>query len=106
MALYQCDKCGAVDNTALGWFWSRNRPNLTRPEDLGKKLCSVCAPTTFPDGTPTGKGKWHNRFKREFLPKGQYEFCYDVGALVHIETRERPTPDDYSETEIKEILDE
>ena len=35
MPLYECSKCGAVDNTALGNFWTRESKGLPR-------LCAEC----------------------------------------------------------------
>lgn len=44
------------------------------PQDArGKKLCSACGPAQYSDGTPTKFGKWHGRWERKFLPKGEYE---------------------------------
>jgi hypothetical protein len=89
MPVFQCAKCGTVENTALGWFWGRNRKSLTREEDLGKPLCCVCAPRTFPDGTPTGfDGTWHNQFERHYLPLGEWEWCKSTHKLKHIKTGE------------------
>ena len=46
MGLFVCSKCEAVENTALGTYWSQH----TNP------LCSEC-----------GKGKWHGQFPKETL---------------------------------------
>lgn len=70
MSLYQCEDCGCVENTALGWYHCRNDASLTVPDKLGKALCSVCGPTHFPNGDPIEKmGKRHGRFERTFYPK-------------------------------------
>lgn len=50
MPLFRCDKCGVIENTALGKFWGEK-----------EKLCSQC-----------GFGKWHGKFKRtKKIPKGE-----------------------------------
>ena len=66
MGLYNCEKCGVMENTALSMYWSRNSDII--PIDYrGKRLCSECSPKLFSDGTVTGYGKWHGRFEK----------CYD-----------------------------
>lgn len=45
MPLFECTKCGAVENTALCNFW------LTRPA-----ICSECDPEI---------GQWHGRFPKK-----------------------------------------
>lgn len=100
MSLYQCERCGCVENTATGWYWHRNSVRLTPPEFLGKALCCVCAPTHYASGEPNTKsGKWHNRFKRHYLPKGQYVTNPDGAGLIHIETGLPPAENDYSDKE-------
>lgn len=49
MPLFKCSKCGCVDNTATGNFWTA-RYTKKQP------LCCKCDPKI---------GKWHGRFKRE-----------------------------------------
>lgn len=71
MSLYQCDNCGCVENTALGWYHCRDCKRLTPKEYLGKALCCVCGPTKYPNGEPIeDMGKWHGRFERKFYPIG------------------------------------
>jgi len=65
MSLYQCEECGAVENTALGAYWFRD-----------KKLCSEC-----------DTGKWHNSFPKVIIPKGMF-FTNKQGNLEHKETGE------------------
>ena len=48
MPLFRCDKCDAVENTACGCYWGRERLQG------GRALCSEC-----------GKGEWHGRFPKE-----------------------------------------
>jgi hypothetical protein len=48
MPLFNCSKCGAVENTALGAYWWNRRK--------GKPvLCSEC-----------DTGKWHGMFPKRF----------------------------------------
>lgn len=63
MSLYQCEECGARENTAAGAYWGRD-----------KKLCSEC-----------DTGEWHGVFKKLILPKGQFKTNKE-GNLEHIET--------------------
>lgn len=37
MPLFVCEKCGAIENTALGYYWSARLQNMPR-------MCSECAP--------------------------------------------------------------
>lgn len=48
MALFVCDKCGCIENTALAHFWS------TPPDH--PKLCSECHPKIK---------KWHGLFEKK-----------------------------------------
>jgi len=66
VSLYQCEKCGAKENTALGSYWGKD-----------KKICSECY-----------SGKWHNKFPKEILlPIGMF-VTNDEGNLKHKETGE------------------
>jgi len=86
MSLFQCDSCGARENTACGWYHSRYSERLTFKDSIGKKLCSCCAPTKYPSGKPTKfNGQWHNRFKRLILPIGEF-FTNSAGNLESKET--------------------
>jgi len=58
MPLFECDKCGCVDNTAITNFW-------TALLEEKPKLCSVCDPEI---------GKWHRRFER--VTASEYEKRY------------------------------
>jgi len=61
--------------------------NLVDEKYYGKKLCSVCGPTHYKDGTKIPKmGKWHGRFERTFYPKGSME-TNGVGNLVPKESK-------------------
>lgn len=86
MALFQCEVCGCVENTALasqgftGWAqklydWSY------APERKGMKICSACGPTHYVDGNLSRFGYWHHNFQRDFLPLGEWEM--HEGNLRH-----------------------
>lgn len=86
MSLFQCEKCGCVENTACtSLSWRPELYNWSGMEEFkGKELCCVCSPLKYRDGNDTGHGVWHNRFKRCFLPKGMFK-TNAVGNLEHIE---------------------
>lgn len=65
MSLFQCPKCGCRENTATGYFWEAEQSG----ED---PLCSACH-----------TGKWHGKFERVFLPKGEF-VTNRVGNIEHI----------------------
>ena len=48
MSVYICEKCGAIENTALGGYW-QNHLNYQIP------MCSEC-----------NTGKWHGQFEKEY----------------------------------------
>lgn len=49
MPLFECSKCGCLDNTAIaGYWWRVNKENKS-------PLCSECNPEI---------GKWHNEFEK------------------------------------------
>lgn len=90
MSLFQCGVCGCCENTALACQgcdgYAEKFFNWDGIEDRrGKKLCSVCAPQKYSDGTPTEFRVWHGRFPRTFLPLGQFHTA-DNGNLAHNET--------------------
>jgi hypothetical protein len=80
MAMYICENCGCVENTALGNWWVRDtnnrlavNPVTNKPFPNGMALCSACAPDKFVDGKyrhiyrdnkPRTQG-WHNQFNRQ-----------------------------------------
>jgi predicted nucleic-acid-binding Zn-ribbon protein len=69
MSLYQCDKCGCVENTSLGFFHCRNMDDLYPEEVIGKKLCSECGPTHYKSGQiEADYGKWHGKFPKRIFP--------------------------------------
>ena len=64
MPLYRCEKCGCIENTALGNFWGKDDSALWPDEFVGKALCSECSPLTYLDGSATEFGIWHGRFEK------------------------------------------
>lgn len=68
MPLFVCDKCGAIENTALGHYWSRSAFKYKDSSLNGKALCSECAPLYFESGQriSSNTGKWHGKFPKEF----------------------------------------
>ena len=67
MGLFICDKCGCIENTSSGRYWTKDSVSMWADDDLGKALCSECAPTVYKSGGKTGKfnGKWHGRFDKK-----------------------------------------
>jgi hypothetical protein len=84
MSLFICEKCHCIENTACGWYWTRNiggpwfKPE--HQEDEGKAMCSKCAPAEFVDGGKTGYGKWHGKF-----PRKTYEEWGRPGDVINLE---------------------
>jgi hypothetical protein len=90
VSLFQCERCGCCENTALACQgcdgYAVTFFDWTGIEDRkGKKLCSACAPTKYGDGEPTEYGKWHGEFPRTFLPMGMFRTNHE-GNLAHKET--------------------
>ena len=109
MSLFQCAKCGCLENTALGrcghpYFlnsYKEPKPELdSYREILGippgaefQQYCSACCPLWFdknqfgmgrnPNPTP-GNGLWHGAFKRMYLPIGEFETNPSTGNLRRI----------------------
>jgi hypothetical protein len=65
MSIFQCDVCGAVENTATSDYWTRG---LDAPRGAPKPppLCSACDP---------GINKWHGSFYRR--PAAIYKLASD-----------------------------
>jgi len=85
MGLFKCAKCECIENTALGFYWSKNMPEgFDWDEDnidfKGKPLCSECAPKSYSDThKPTGFGKWHGKFPKEhisIIPENEHRNIY------------------------------
>jgi len=109
MSLFQCSKCGCVENTAAsdgGYLIKYLVTKEQHPEAyasykkvLGLKdnepfgqYCCVCNPIWFDKGNygigecPTSK-QWHDRFDRMFLKKGKW-ITDRYGNLAHIDSGE------------------
>ncbi|HWO75560.1 MAG TPA: hypothetical protein VNM69_06510 [Bacillus sp. (in: firmicutes)] len=65
MPLFVCDRCGCVDNTALGHYWKKDSYVFADKGLIGLSLCSECAPSFDKDGKVTGYGKWHKDFPKK-----------------------------------------
>lgn len=66
MGVYVCENCNCIENTALGFYWSRNMKGA--PEKYkGKALCSECGPPFYSDGSVSKYGKWHGQFEKQTL---------------------------------------
>lgn len=76
MSLFQCYECGCRENTAACNFWPRMDGQWRGQGSKPWMLCSACDPDI---------GKWHGKFERVFLPKGQFH-TNDRGNLEHTET--------------------
>ena len=63
MSVYICEKCGCIENTALGGYWG----NLM---DKTPVVCSEC-----------DSGRWHGEFPKEHWSK------YGVEKLLEWEKR-------------------
>ena len=63
MSVYICEKCGCIENTALGGYWR----NLCNKE---AKMCSEC-----------NTGEWHNWFEKKHWSE------YGVNKLLELESR-------------------
>ncbi len=80
VSLYQCEKCGCVENTALGFYHSRTLSDLWPSEYTGKALCSECGPTKYRSGEPAQYGKWHGKFPKKVYPLDSL-YTDDVGNI-------------------------
>ena len=72
MSLFQCDKCGCIENTACCGYWYRSF-SKSNPKSL--KWCSFCDPDIK---------AWHFKFSRRFLPKDMF-YTNREGNLSHKE---------------------
>lgn len=94
MSLFQCKTCGCIENTACaGRGWEGKPSN-----------CSGCeAPTMALPGRPPewkmGIPKWHGKFERVYLPKGQYETNPNTGELRHKKSGHAAREEDERKTE-------
>lgn len=80
MPLFVCDKCGCVENTALGHYWTKGFKEFKNTE-WENALCSECTPLTFPNGEKSGaKGKWHDKFPKEKYKPGKIDEKHFIDA--------------------------
>ena len=75
MPLFVCEKCGGIDNTAYGRYWTKDLPDLWKEDNRGMALCCECAPTHFKNGRLVHEytdnesckfGTWHNKFPKRY----------------------------------------
>jgi hypothetical protein len=59
MSLFECPKCGAVENTATGEYWTSTYP--TNSPHYKPARCSECA-----------TGKWHGEFPKRTVKEAGY----------------------------------
>jgi hypothetical protein len=91
MSMFQCGKCGCVENTACTSFFDGEWTSRFKvpEEDMQYNklpLCCICAPEHFKSGEPTQHtGEWHNNFSRVFLPLGEYRTNRE-GNIENIKT--------------------
>jgi len=62
--LFRCEKCGCVESVEFGRYFCKEDTKMWDEGNLGKALCSECAPSTYKNGTLTKYGKWHNHFPK------------------------------------------
>lgn len=85
MSLFVCEKCGCIENTALGFFWGRRVVTFKDSYLDGMALCSECAPAEFSDGTKSRYGKWHGKFTKEMFDK---DTCaYDWKSFLNVDEK-------------------
>ena len=88
MSIFQCDNCGCSDNTACGNnYHSRYNNKEWFGIENGVKLCTACTPRYMLNGEVFDEraGKWHDEWKRVFLPKGEF-YTNEEGNLEHKKT--------------------
>lgn len=73
MALFVCEACGCIENTALSNFWRRKRPRVAGVKSDGRALCSDCDPSI---------GKWHGKFPRRMYIPGVDQVQFKDGEWV------------------------
>jgi hypothetical protein len=59
MSLYQCDKCGVVENTALGAYWCNQ---------FWEENSEVAA--SYREQLGLKQNMWHGQFEKKFYPLG------------------------------------
>lgn len=75
MSTFQCECCGAIENTATSNQGHR-RQSMYKWDFIeslrGLKLCYRCGPTVYRTGAPIEKKDWHGRFHLDYLTLGKY----------------------------------
>ena len=66
MPCYVCEKCGCIDNTALGGNYWLRLFKITKTATIAETnpvsaLCCECY-----------KGKWHNQFPKKFITDAEF----------------------------------
>lgn len=113
MSLFQCSKCGCIDNTVTSRHGYEGIYRLIpedvlksyrevlklKPEDNFGIYCCVCSPIWFDENGKYGIGpkpeidiklyEWHNIFPRRFLPLGEWITDEETGNLKHKTTGEK-----------------
>lgn len=129
MSLFQCAKCGCVDNTATtefgyaawmcnaDWEESRYLEALKSYKDIigiphekpFEMLCCECCPLWYDEKGGYGIGPnpnpyvWHEQFAKRYLPKGMYLTDPNTGNLIHRLTRKGPVREDFSYEEFPKV---
>lgn len=68
MAMFVCESCGCLENTATSNWWWRYKNKEMYGQDYinGNGYCSACLPVRTTDGRVTEfAGMWHRRFRRD-----------------------------------------
>lgn len=67
MPLFICEECGAIENTATGFYWARKHNNWEDKSLNGKALCRDCVPDKYIDGSKSDRHKrgWTKSFPKE-----------------------------------------
>lgn len=109
MGNFICAKCGVIENTATGHWWTRKRIEMYDwPKELekfkGHGLCSECGPTHFSDGTKTDFGKWHDKFEKTYfkdLKSSELELrtnLYNYAEYIKFKKQEESSTENNVET--------
>ena len=82
MPIFQCQKCGCVENTALSGYWLRDMKVMRAKREgqiveKGPALCTACDPEI---------GEWHG----QFLQGAATSFGYQLGADGFLYGKEDP----------------
>lgn len=86
MPLFVCDECKAIENTALGQFWTRGRYGNSK-----EALCSECMPYVK-IGHNRKVGEWHRKFPKQIATTelikqiGEEHFVY-VSDIEGVEAK-------------------